>query len=191
MGKSSLSLVHNVKIFLKEAVEAPPEELKEEVFEDESVEKEFVEELPSVAEVEAHCEDFERSKPVDEHKELLEELNSATSRWKETGDLQVQLEPAIPLRTRMKEVLDKWKEKGAPHVHHLHETAQTLFGKLKSRKVKVAIPVAPTPENKVKVKENTGVEQEIMNDWIVVLGRTIPVGEERQEIEQLYKQLTN
>src|SRR3989344_3095000 len=106
MGKSSLKktvshVTREVKSFLKDAVDAPPEE-KVEVPEELSEEKC---ELPLVEETERELE-F----PVDKGQEILAELNSATSRWKETGDLQIHFAPFVPFTTRVKTKLRAIKE---------------------------------------------------------------------------------
>lgn len=191
MGKSSLKIVTSeVKNFFKEVIEAPPELEKQKIFEEE-VAEETAEELTLVEEKEECKEVIEIPNAVDDGQEVLAQLNSATSRWKETGDLQVHLEPPVPLRTRMKERLHSWKEKSAPHLHHLHDATKNLLHKFKEHKTH-NLPTPPSETHSAPVvQENTVIEQEIMADWIAVLGKTKENKVDRQEIEQLYKQLSD
>jgi hypothetical protein len=78
---------HKIADVFKEIVEAPPEpqaEVKEEV---KTEVKQEVKEEPKEVE-------REESNPL--RNEVLQNLNSAVSRWKETGDVGLHLEPPAP-----------------------------------------------------------------------------------------------
>src|SRR3989344_4279028 len=150
MGKPSMTrtfshVTDQVKEFLKDAVEVPPEEPKPKVIEEE-LEQEPEEEL---------VEDISELPIVDDSQEILAQLNTATSHWKETGDVQVHFEPPVPLSIRVKETFHHLKEKSAPGFHHIHDAAKLLFSKLRRSKSS-----AKTSEKKVPVLGNRGESQE-------------------------------
>jgi len=82
MTRTFSHVTDQVKEFLKDAVEVPPEEPKPKVIEEE-LEQEPEEEL---------VEDISELPTVDDSQEILAQLNTATSHWKETGDVQVHFD---------------------------------------------------------------------------------------------------
>ena len=186
MGKPSMTrtfshVTDQVKEFLKDAVEVPPEEPKPKVIEEE-LEQEPEEEL---------VEDISELPIVDDSQEILAQLNTATSHWKETGDVQVHFEPPVPLSIRVKETFHHLKEKSAPGFHHIQDTAKLLFSKLRRSKSSAKTSEKKVPVPLAQEESRCDIEKEILNDWAVVLEKgEVSSDADRKEIEELYHSLS-
>lgn len=191
---------HKVSSFFKDVVAAPPqiEEEKIEVPEDKVEEKvenseKFYEVQPEKIEssekvYEAQSEKIEQEteedaveEPVqyDEHREVLESLNNAVQRWKETGDLGVKLEPPVPLRERMNNFLQRISKNTVVSV------------KLKARFEEVLEKVKSKIKKAEKSGEKVNADALVKQEWSQVLTRLEKLGgnDEREEIEKIYKEL--
>ncbi len=141
--------------FFKEAVKAPPAPPPE----PEPVEPE----LPPLT---THTDEWEETEVEEETTrvqaeapDVLDELNSATQRWKETGESGMHLEAPVPLSERAKKVWDKIAHDVSPKVANalknkieivaqtantkLHEMHKPQFPTFKRAPNTPAIP--PTP----------------------------------------------
>lgn len=122
----------DIRSFLKEAAQAPPDVPNEGLAEKGAVEEssqECAEE--SFEEYEEDVESLKVSEAAAESEDVLAQLNIATSKWKETGDAQLYITATVPLSTRMKEMLHNFKEKSAPSIHHVHDSIRGLLEKMK------------------------------------------------------------
>jgi len=188
---------HRVAGLFKEAVEAPPEEHIEPEKEVETVEhgiritaetsdapvKEIEERKEEVVE-EVDEEDLRRQEREEMrekiHEHIVSNLNNAVSKWKETGDIGVHLEPPVPLKDKVKSFLSKVREKSSP-----------MALKLKNQIEEVAEKVAARLKRAEHSGETVDADVVVKDEWDRVLKKMEAMGgaSEREEIEKIYKQL--
>jgi len=190
---------HKVAGLFKEIVEAPPEEKRvEPVKEVETIEhgiritaetsdtpvKEVEERKEEVVEEEVDEEDL-RNKEREEmreqiHEHIVSNLNNAVSKWKETGDIGVHLEPPVPLKDKVKSFWSKVREKSSP-----------MALKLKNQIEEVAEKVAARLKRAEHSGEKVDADSVVKDEWGKVLKKMEAMGgaSERDEIEKIYKQL--
>jgi hypothetical protein len=115
------------------------------------------------------------------HDHIVNNLNSAVSKWKETGDLGVHLEPPVPLKDKVKSFLAKVKEKSSP-------VALKLKNQIEEVAEKVAARLKRAEHSGEKIDSDIVVKEE----WTKVLKKLDAMGPpaERDEIEKIYKQLS-
>lgn len=113
--------------------------------------------------------------------EILETLNEAAARWRETGDLGITLKAPVPLRERLARVVSILK-KG-------------MSAQVSKRFSKEAPRVRANIEQRIKETESAGqkanTEQIVREEWKEVVEKmmTQSSGSQRAEIEKIYKQL--
>jgi hypothetical protein len=115
------------------------------------------------------------------HEHIVGNLNSAVSKWKETGDIGVHLEPPVPLKDKVKSFLLKVKEKSSP-----------VAAKLKNRIEEVAEKVSARLKKAEHAGEKVDADIVVKEEWTKVLKKLDGMGNaaERDEIEKIYKQLS-
>jgi putative NIF3 family GTP cyclohydrolase 1 type 2 len=116
------------------------------------------------------------------HEHIVGNLNSAVSKWKETGDLGVHIEPPVPLKDKVKSFLSKVKEKSSP-----------VAAKLKSQIEEVAEKVSARLKKAEHAGEKVDADVVVKEEWTKVLKKLDGLGNaaERDEIEKIYKQLSS
>jgi len=114
------------------------------------------------------------------HEHIASKLNEAVSKWKETGDVGLHLEPPVPLREKVKGILSKIKTKSAP-----------LSVMLKSRMDEVMEKVSARMKKAEHSGEKVNTDDVVKEEWTKVLAKVESVTgpSERDEIEKIYKQL--
>lgn len=212
--------------FFKEAVKAPPAPPPE---------PEPTPEEPELPPLTTHTDEWEETEIEEETTRMqaeapnvLDELNSATQRWKETGESGMHLEAPVPLSERAKKVWDKIAHDVSPKVanalkNKIEVVAQTANTKLhqiqmptfeRTRNTTATAPptpplpqkpettlVQPTVQPQATPKQNTPpttpvspeqLDNAIISSWMEVLKKTEEnaTPAEREEIEKLYKQLS-
>ncbi len=187
---------HKLAGIFREIVEAPPEPVVEKKSSEElqgddirivqfgevAVKEEAeVEKLPEEAD-----EDDLREKEREDTRKMIHEhitgrLNEAVSKWKETGDVGIHLEPPVPLREKVKGLLSKMKTKSAP-----------LSLMLKNRAEEVMEKVAARMKKAEHSGEKVNTDEIVKEEWTKVLTKVESVSRksERDEIEKIYKQLS-
>ena len=188
---------HKLAGIFREIVEAPPEPVVEKKSSEElqgddiriiqfgdkvAVKEESeVEKLPEDAD-----EDDLREKEREDTRKMIHEhitgrLNEAVSKWKETGDVGIHLEPPVPLREKVKGLLSKMKTKSAP-----------LSLMLKNRAEEVMEKVAARMKKAEHSGEKVNTDEIVKEEWTKVLTKVESVSHkpEREEIEKIYKQLS-
>ncbi len=115
------------------------------------------------------------------HEHIVGNLNSAVSKWKETGDIGVHLEPPVPLKDKVRSFLSKVKEKSSP-----------VAAKLKAQIEEVAEKVAARMKKAEHAGEKLDTDVVVKEEWTKVLKKLDGMGNasERDEIEKIYKQLS-
>lgn len=115
------------------------------------------------------------------HEHIVGNLNSAVSKWKETGDIGVHLEPPVPLKDKVKSFLSKMKEKSSP-------VAAKLMTQIEEVAEKVSARLRRAEHSGEKIDTDVVVKEE----WTKVLKKLDGMGNasERDEIEKIYKQLS-
>src|SRR5574342_410555 len=115
------------------------------------------------------------------HEHIVGNLNSAVSKWKETGDIGMHLEPPVPLKDKVKSFLSKVKEKSSP-----------VAAKLKMQIEEVAEKVAARLKKAEHAGEKVDTDVVVKEEWTKVLKKLDGMGNavERDEIEKIYKQLS-
>ncbi|VVB81704.1 Uncharacterised protein [uncultured archaeon] len=177
---------HKVAGLFKDIVEVPPEELKpkEEVVEEVSpfqeIKEEEIEKEEEQVDEDVSVEDERERTRQQIHAHIVQNLNQAVSKWKETGEIGMHLEPPVPLSDRMKAVWDKIRPASAAVSAKLKCYADEVMEKVSSRLQKAEV-------------EGHHVEPEavIEEEWGTVLKKIEEVSSssERDEIEKIYKQL--
>ena len=188
---------HKLAGIFREIVEAPPEPVVEKKSSGELLgddiriiqfgdkvavkEESEVEKLPEDAD-----EDDLREKEREDTRKMIHEhitgrLNEAVSKWKETGDVGIHLEPPVPLREKVKGLLSKMKTKSAP-----------LSLMLKNRAEEVMEKVAARMKKAEHSGEKVNTDEIVKEEWTKVLTKVESVSHkpEREEIEKIYKQLS-
>ena len=187
---------HKIAGVFREAVEAPPEP----VVEEKSVEefrgeddvhivqfgdKVEAEEQKSVVEEELDETDLKEREREDTrkliHEHIAGKLSEAVSKWKETGDIGVNLEPPVPLGEKVKGFLSRMKTKSAPLSAMLKNKAEEVMERVSARMKKAE-----------HLGEKVNTDEVVREEWTKVLSKVEAVsGEsERDEIEKIYKQLS-
>jgi hypothetical protein len=115
------------------------------------------------------------------HEHIVGNLNSAVSKWKETGEIGVHLEPPVPLKDKVRSFLSKVKEKSSP-----------VAAKLKMQIEEVAERVAARLKKAEHTGEKVDADVVVKEEWTKVLKKLDGMGNaaERDEIEKIYKQLS-
>lgn len=175
---------HKVAGLFKDIVEVPPEEikLKEEVVEEASPFQEIKEEDEKEVEVdEESSRENERERTRQQiHEHIVQNLNQAVSRWKETGEIGMHLEPPVPLSDKMKKVWERIKPASVAVSAKLKMYADEVMERVSSRLQKAEV-------------EGHHVEPEVVieEEWGSVLKKIekVSTSSERDEIEKIYKQL--
>jgi hypothetical protein len=187
---------HKLAGVFKEIVQPPPEpvEIKEEAQElgDDIRIVQFGDKVDVKAEAEKAAEEDEideddlRAKEREKTRDMIHDhitgrLNEAVSKWKETGDVGVHLEPPVPLHEKVKGLLAKMKTKSAPLSVMLKNRAEEVIEK-------VAVRLKKAEHSGEKVNTDDIVKEE----WTKVLSKVESVSgkSERDEIEKIYKQLS-
>ncbi len=197
---------HQVADLFKEIIEDVPEEKPEELNPEKEVETDRIEHgIRITAETDAVSEkEIEKVRKVEEiadeeldeeqlkkqereemgeriHDHIINNLNNAVSKWKETGDIGIHLEPPIPLKDRVKSFLLKVKEKSSP-------VALKLKNQIEDVAEKVAARLKKAEHSGEKIDADVVVKEE----WTKVLKKldTMSPPAERDEIEKIYKQLS-
>lgn len=197
---------HQVADLFKEIIEDVPEEQPEELNPEKEVETDRIEHgIRITAETDAVSEkEIEKVRKVEEiadeeldeeqlkkqereemgeriHDHIINNLNNAVSKWKETGDIGIHLEPPIPLKNRVKSFLLKVKEKSSP-------VALKLKNQIEDVAEKVAARLKKAEHSGEKIDADVVVKEE----WTKVLKKldTMSPPAERDEIEKIYKQLS-
>ncbi len=167
---------HKIASIFKEIVEAPPEEIKP------MQELEVKEEVKPVPEEELDEDELEE-KELEKHRdvlheEILENLNSAVSRWKETGDVGIHFEAPVPLREKVKFLLSGIK-------------SSALSSKLKNKMDEVVEKVSLRLKKAESSGQKVNSELVVKDEWKKVLQKMESVSgpSEREEIEKIYKEL--
>jgi len=197
---------HQVADLFKEIIEDVPEEQPEELelekevetdriehgiritAETDAVSEKEIEEVRKVEEIADEELDEEQLKKQEReemgeriHNHIINNLNNAVSKWKETGDLGVHLEPPVPLKDRVKSFLLKVKEKSSP-----------VALKLKNQIEEVAEKVSARLKKAEHSGEKIDADVVVKEEWTKVLKKLDAMGPpaERDEIEKIYKQLS-
>lgn len=127
-------------------------------------------------------EEDETESKNDKRGEILGLLNEATSKWKESGDTGLHLEPPKSWSERMRGV---WSS--------LEVQSSRLSGRLKILMKEVSERVAA--RQRAAKEEGKKVESDVIvrEEWQTVLEKLEKVStpSERDEIEKIYKQLEN
>lgn len=200
---SKFSLFKNrISGLFKEIVEAPPEEIKlnEEIAEQSDVPeiKMFGEDgtnIKIVPEEEKEIEKPDDEEPDDDilleqerentrekiHEHIVNNLNEAVAKWKQTGEIGMHLEPPVPLKDKMMKVWEKMKPASFAISAKLKNYADEVIERVSSRLKKAEV-------EGVHVDAEVVIEQE----WGKVLKKIEDVSpsSERDEIEKIYKELT-
>lgn len=175
---------HKVAGLFKDIVEVPPEEVKpkEVVVEEVSPFQEIKEEPEKEVEVDeesAREQELERTRQQI-HQHIVQNLTQAVSRWKETGEVGLHLEPPVPLSDKMKKVWERIKPASVAVSAKLKMYADEVMEKVSFRLHKAEV-------------EGHHVEPEVVieEEWGSVLKKIEEVSpsSERDEIEKIYKQL--
>ncbi len=188
---------HKIAGVFREAVEAPPEPVVdensiEEVRGEDDVrivqfgDKVEAEEQKSV-EVEEELDETDLKEREREdtrkliHEHIAGKLSEAVSKWKETGDIGVNLEPPVPLGEKVKGFLSRMKTKSAPLSAMLKNKAEEVMERVSARMKKAE-----------HMGEKVNTDDVVKEEWTKVLSKVESVsGEsERDEIEKIYKQLS-
>jgi hypothetical protein len=197
---------HQVADLFKEIIEDVPEEQPEELNPEKEVETERIEHgIRITAETDAVSEkEIEEVRKVEEiadeeldeeqlkkqereemrgriHDHIINNLNNAVSKWKETGDIGIHLEPPVPLKDRVKSFLLKVKEKSSP-----------VALKLKNQIEEVAEKVSARLKKAEHSGEKIDADVVVKEEWTKVLKKLDAMSPpaERDEIEKIYKQLS-
>lgn len=196
---------HRIADVFKEIVEAPPEEKKVEVEKEvegeiriTAVESDLPENDFGVVEVskkedkpEIHVEEDVEEEDVELkereemrekiHQHIVSNLNEAVSKWKETGEVGVRLEPPVPWREKVKSFWSQFKFKSVPLGLKVKEQVDFVMQKVESRMKKAE-------SSGVKIDSDSVVREE----WSKVIEKIESVGSpsERDEIEKIYKELS-
>lgn len=238
--RKTSTITQKLSSFFKEAVKAPPPEPEPTPEEPElpplTTHTDEWEETPE----ETTADEEEVSREQTEAPDVLDELNSATQRWKETGDPGLHLEAPVPLSERAKQVWNKIAHDVSPKVAHalknkidiVAQTANTKIHELREAQHARALqqqearraatpaqtpPTPPAPELRVtrpttpgpqaaplqktstRTQETTvpattpeQIDNAIIASWMEVLAKAEEKAtpSEREEIEKLYKQLS-
>ncbi len=183
----------------KDIVEVPPEELKpEEEFSEESDIPEIKmmgddgDDVKVVPEEEKEVEEDESDEEVlreqerenmrDKiHEHIVSNLNDAVAKWKETGELGVNLEPPVPLKDKVRGVWERMKPASFAISAKLKNYADEVILKVSSRLKKAEVEGHPVDAEVV-----------IEEEWGRVLKKieAVSSSSERDEIEKIYKELT-
>jgi len=174
---------HKVAGLFKDIVEVPPEELKpkEVVVEEVSPFQEIKEEEAEKEVDEESAGEQERERTRQQiHEHIVQNLTQAVSRWKETGEIGMHLEPPVPLSDKMKKVWERIKPASIAVSAKLKMYADEVMEKVSFRLQKAEV-------------EGHHVEPEVVieQEWGSVLKKIEEVSpsSERDEIEKIYKQL--
>ncbi len=175
--KESVAIEHGIRI-TAEGAAVPEREI-------DSAKKE--KEILETAEIEEELDAEQLKKQEKEemreriHEHIVSNLNSAVSKWKETGDIGMHLEPPVPLKDRVRSFLSKVREKSSP-----------VAAKLKSQIEEVAEKVAARLKRAEKTGEKVNTDDLVKDEWTNVLKKIDSMGNasERDEIEKIYKQLS-
>lgn len=173
---------HKVAGLFKDIVEVPPEELKpkEVVVEEVSPFQEIKEEPEKEVDEESVREEERERTRQQIHEHIVQNLTQAVSRWKETGEVGLHLEPPVPLSDKMKKVWERIKPASVAVSAKLKMYADEVMKKVSSRLEKAEV-------------EGHHVEPEVVieQEWGSVLKKIEEVSpsSERDEIEKIYKQL--
>lgn len=208
--------------FFKEAVKAPPAPPPE----PEPADPELPPPTIHTDEWEETVVDEEPTHTQAEAPDVLDELNNATQRWKETGESGMHLEAPVPLSERAKQVWNKLAHDVSPKVANalkskIEVVAQTANTKLhqihvpqmptlqKTTPVQPPSPPVPQRHDEPQTSQTTQtaqtpsaqpaepasaeqIDHAIIASWMDVLkkaeDKATPA--EREEIEKLYKQLS-
>jgi hypothetical protein len=187
---------HRIADMFREAVEPPSETVVEE--------KEAVEEVRSGDDVhivqfgdkvEVKEEKVEDEEPDEDdslaqeredtrkriHEHITGRLSEAVSKWKETGDVGVNLELPVPLKEKVKGLLSKMKTRSAPLSAMLKNKAEEVMETVHSRLKKAE-----------QLGEKVNADDVVREEWTKVLSKVESVSgkSDREEIEKIYKQLS-
>ncbi len=191
---------HKIANMFRNIVEAPPEPVVEEKevaeavrgeddirivqFDEKSAVKTEI--AKKVEEPEEIDEDDLREQEREDTRKLIHDhitgkLSEAVSKWKETGDVGVHLEPPVPLREKVKSLLSRMKTKSAP-----------LSAMLKNKAEEVMEKVAARMKKAEHSGEKVNSDDVVKEEWTKVLAKAESVSgqPEREEIEKIYKQLS-
>src|SRR5574341_1142662 len=115
------------------------------------------------------------------HEHIVSNLNSAVSKWKETGEIGMHLEPPVSLKDRVRSFLSKVREKSSP-----------VAAKSKNQIEEVAEKVSARLRKAEKTGEQINTDAVVKEEWTNVLKKLDSMGNasERDEIEKIYKQLS-
>jgi len=200
---SKFSLFKNrISGLFKEIVEVPPEEIKpkEEFVEESDVPeiKMFGEDgtnIKVVPEEEKEIEKPDEEEPDEDilleqerentrekiHEHIVNNLNEAVAKWKETGEVGMHLEPPVPLKDKMMKVWERMKPASIAISAKLKNYADEVIEKVSSRLKKAEV-------------EGVHVDAEVVigQEWGRVLKKieAVSPSSERDEIEKIYKELT-
>ena len=175
---------HRIADVFKDMVEAPPEEkpAPKEEMKEETDTPIITAKVPVEEEIdEEELVQREKEKARDEqHEEIMQSLNQAVAKWKETGDVGEHLEPPVPLREKVKHFWSKMKFNTA------------VSEKLKNRVEEVFEKVSSRVKKAEHHGENVDTEKVIQEEWKSVFEKVESVSQpsEREEIEKLYKELS-
>lgn len=130
-------------------------------------------------------QEAEMKKKLEEDREVVRSevmgiLGSATSKWKETGDVGVHLEAPKPLKEKVKVFWSKMSVSSA-----------SLSKKLKAEMDAVSKRVAAKLKKAQDSGQKVDADKVVREEWEEVLGKMKSVGSssDRAEIEKIYKQL--
>ena len=180
---------HKLADVFKDIVQPPPEPVVEKVAENVRNEDDvhivqFGEKVDVKEEVEVDEEDSrvqEREKTREMiHEHITGRLNEAVSKWKETGDVGIHLEPPVPLKDKVKSFLSKMKTKSAPLSVMLKNRAEEVMEKVAARLTKAE-----------HSGQKMNADEVVREEWTKVLEKAESASNpsERDEIEKIYKQL--
>ncbi len=187
---------HKVAGMFREAVEPPAEPVVEEKEVVEEVrgddvhivqfgDKVEVKEEKKVEDEEPDEDDFRVQEREDTrkliHEHITGKLSEAVSKWKETGDIGVNLEPPVPLKEKVKGLLSRMKTKSAPLSAMLKNKADEVMETVHSRLKKAE-----------QLGEKVNADAVVREEWAKVLSKVESVSDksDREEIEKIYKQLS-
>lgn len=187
---------HKVTGMFREAVEPPAEPVVEEKEAVEEVRGDDVHIVQFGDEVEVKEERKVEDEEPDEddlrvqeredtrkliHDHITGKLSEAVSKWKETGDIGVNMDLPVPLKEKVKGFLSRMKTKSAPLSAMLKNKADEVMETVHSRLKKAE-----------QLGENVNADVVVREEWAKVLSKVESVSDksDREEIEKIYKQLS-
>lgn len=163
----------------EKVVESSFEEVAERLNSEASENKNVIDEIEESDEVEVKQKEREEMRERI-HDYIMNNLDSAVKKWKETGDVGVHLDAPVPFRERFKSFIGRFKLKRS--VRQKLETQAELV----SSKVVERVEVAEKSGKKVDT------ERIVREEWKSVVEKMESVSNpsEREEIEKIYKELS-